>query len=135
MEKQYTIEGELHQIDGGDEGDFELVPAVETLEPVPIADSDKVAKSDSRRSLRRTMTMQEFIDLEHKEGSKATFLHGLFGKRLSIFFLLSCMAINSYVTEIINLVSTISPIVQQPAEIVLGESIAVSKKYKNDLFA
>ena len=82
-----------------------------------------------------SMTMQEFIDVEHKEGSKATFLHGLFGKRLSIFFLLSCMAINSYVTEIINLVSTISPIVQQPAEIVLGESIAVSKKYKNDLFA
>ena len=98
-----------------EEDDFEIDENMQSMK-----------SSASRQSLRRTLTMQEFIDTEETKGSRATILRGLFGKKITIFALLACMVVNSYITEIINLVSTISPIVQQPAEIVLGESITVS---------
>ena len=111
-----------------DEGDFELLQSREEEDEPVNRDSVKsdASRQDSRKSLRRTLTMQTFIDVEENRGSNATFLHGLIGKKITVFFLLACMVLNSYLTEIINLVSTISPIVQQPAEIVLGESISVS---------
>ena len=118
-----TVEGSLFICD--EEGNLELVQSGGEEDEPATRDSTS-SRSDSRKSLRRTLTMQEFIDVEETRGSNATFLHGLFGKKVTIFFLLACMVLNSYLTEIINLVSTISPIIQQPAEIVLGESIVVS---------
>ena len=122
-EKVIVVEGSV--LIHNEEDDFEMMQRA-SEENMTITRGESVRSSDSRKSLRRTLTMQEFIDEEEKKGSHATFFRGLFGKKITVFFLLACMVVNSYVTEIINLVSTISPIVQQPSEIVLGESIMVS---------
>ena len=70
-------EVEMEMVDGQDDNN------------IIVMDENEDEEITNRRSIRRSYSMQEYIDTGASKGSSVTFLKGLFGKYFTVYFLLS----------------------------------------------